>query len=80
MYPIYNPTTYKVVESRNLTIMETPAYLSVTPDVQSPLDKMENIKCATDVFAFKSLWDNAHNSSIVESEARDNFFDPVREA
>ena len=74
IYRIYNPTTYKVVESRSLTFVETPAYSPVTPDVQSPLHEMKNIDYATNIFTFTSLWDNAHNSSITESEARDKIF------
>ena len=80
IYHIYNPITYRVVERRNLTFVETPAYSTVTPDVQSPLDEMENIDYATNTFTFTSLWDNEHNSSIAESEARDDIFNQVREA
>ena len=70
VYRIFNPTTYKVVESRNLTFVEAPAFSPLKQDLQSLLDEMENIDYATDVFTCTSLWDNAYNSSIAEPQAQ----------
>ena len=79
MYRIYNPTNYKVVENRTLTFVETLSYSPVTPDVRLPFDEMKNIGYATEVFTLTSLWGDAHNNSIAESEAQEMIFDLVRE-
>ena len=55
IYRIYNSTTYKVVERRNLTFVERPFYWTVTLDVQSPLDEIKIIDYATEVVTLTSL-------------------------
>ena len=79
IYRIYNPATHKVVESRNATFLETPAYPPNTPDVRSFLDEMEDIDYVTDVLTFTSLGDNTRNNSIAKPEAQDYMFDLARE-
>ena len=78
--PHLQPHHLQGCREQNLTFVETPVYSPGTREVQSPLDEIKNIDYATEVFTFTALWDNAHNTSIIESEAQYNVFDQVREA
>ena len=69
-----------MVESGNVTFLETQAYSSATPDEQYHVDEMEHIDYATGVLTFTSFWDTAQSSSIAEPEAQNNIFDLVLEA